>query len=145
MTGCSTLFCIKKTWIIDVSHPAGTIRCINVGLTLVQRCRRWTNVKSTLIQRLVSSGHPLGRLLSSDFDSNNLLVFREKYSQYTIITAHRINVVSKTLFWLSLLHRSIFMLLSLPAPAVRPAVLLQFRNTIKYLNWQSRTGGTKVR
>ena len=36
--------------------PADT-RCLVVaGLTLVQRSRRWTNVKPTLIQRLVSAG-----------------------------------------------------------------------------------------
>ena len=29
---------------------------VNVGLTLVQRLRRWNNIKSTLIQRLVSAG-----------------------------------------------------------------------------------------
>ena len=33
-----------------------TIRRINDGLTLVQRLRCWTNVKLTLIQRLVSVG-----------------------------------------------------------------------------------------
>ena len=33
-----------------------TTRCINVCLTLVQRHRRWTSVKTTLIQRLVSAG-----------------------------------------------------------------------------------------
>ena len=35
--------------------PADTTRRINVGLTLVHRLRRWTNVKPTLIQRVVSS------------------------------------------------------------------------------------------
>ena len=33
-----------------------TRRLINVGLMLVHRLRRWTNVKPTLIQRLVSAG-----------------------------------------------------------------------------------------
>ena len=33
-----------------------TLRCCEVGLALVQRRRRWTNVKPTLIQRLVSAG-----------------------------------------------------------------------------------------
>ena len=36
--------------------PADTRRVINVGSTLVHRLRRWTNVKQTLIQRLVSAG-----------------------------------------------------------------------------------------
>ena len=35
---------------------ADTRRWIIVGLTLVQRRRRWTNVKPTLIKRLVSAG-----------------------------------------------------------------------------------------
>ena len=34
-------------------YPAG-VNQINVGLTLVHRVRRWTNVKSTLIQRLLA-------------------------------------------------------------------------------------------
>ena len=33
-----------------------SILCFNGGLTLVQRRRRWTTVKPTLIQRLVSAG-----------------------------------------------------------------------------------------
>ena len=36
--------------------PADTRRYINAGLTLIQRRRRWTNVKPTLIQRLLSAG-----------------------------------------------------------------------------------------
>ena len=42
--------------------PADTRRWINVGLTLVQRRRMWTNVKPTLIQHLVSAGR-LGHML----------------------------------------------------------------------------------
>ena len=38
------------------SSPADTKRSINVGLAFVKRRRRWTNVKPTLIQRLVSAG-----------------------------------------------------------------------------------------
>ena len=38
-------------------YPADTIHWINVGLTLVQRRRRWTSVNPTLIQRLVSAGY----------------------------------------------------------------------------------------
>ena len=41
---------------ITGDRPADTRRGINVGLSLVHRRRRWTNVKSTLIQRLVSAG-----------------------------------------------------------------------------------------
>ena len=37
-------------------YTADAICWINVGLTLVHRLRRWTNVKPTLIQRLVSAG-----------------------------------------------------------------------------------------
>ena len=40
----------------QMTHPVDTWRWINVGLTLVQRRRRWTNVKPTSIQRLVSAG-----------------------------------------------------------------------------------------
>ena len=36
--------------------PADTRRRINVGLTLVQRRRRWSSVKPTLTQRFVSVG-----------------------------------------------------------------------------------------
>ena len=36
--------------------PADTRRWINVGLTLVQRRRRWTSVKPTLMQILESAG-----------------------------------------------------------------------------------------
>ena len=36
--------------------PVDKIRWINVGLTLVKRRRRWSNVNSTLNQRLVSTG-----------------------------------------------------------------------------------------
>ena len=45
-------------------HPADTRRWINVGLTLVQRRGRWSDVKPTLIQRLVSAGYiPIMRFL----------------------------------------------------------------------------------
>ena len=39
--------------------PADTKRCINGGLTLVQRRGRWTHVKPTLIQRVVFAGMAL--------------------------------------------------------------------------------------
>ena len=39
-----------------MTHAADTRRRINVGLAVVQRRRRWTNVKPTLIHRLVSAG-----------------------------------------------------------------------------------------
>ena len=38
---------------------ADTRRSINLSLKLGQRRRRWTNVKPTLIQRLVSAGRPI--------------------------------------------------------------------------------------
>ena len=41
---------------LDYFNSADTIYGINVGLTLVQRRRRWTSVKATLILRLVSAG-----------------------------------------------------------------------------------------
>ena len=40
-------------------YPADTRCWINVGLKLVQRRRRCTNVKPTLIQRLVSARYPV--------------------------------------------------------------------------------------
>ena len=49
-------------WMADViytracSIPADTRRLIDDGLTLVQRRRRWTNGKPTLIQHIVSAG-----------------------------------------------------------------------------------------
>ena len=36
-------------------YPGDTRRRINVGLTLVQRCRQWPNIKPAFIQRLVSA------------------------------------------------------------------------------------------
>ena len=39
-----------------IVYTANRWRWINVGLTLVQRRRRWTSVKPTLSQRLVSAG-----------------------------------------------------------------------------------------
>ena len=38
------------------TFQADARRCIDAGLTLVQRRRRWTNVKPTSIYRLVSAG-----------------------------------------------------------------------------------------
>ena len=38
------------------NDPASTRRWIDVGLTLVQRLSRWTNVKETLIKRILSAG-----------------------------------------------------------------------------------------
>ena len=42
-----------------VPTAADTKRSINLGLKSGQRRRRWTNVKPTLIQRLVSAGRPI--------------------------------------------------------------------------------------
>ena len=40
----------------NLDHPADTRRLINVGLMLVKRLlRRWTNVNTPLIQRIVSA------------------------------------------------------------------------------------------
>ena len=50
---------VLRGWLVTApsvaagKYPAHTWRCINVGLTLIQRRWRWTNVKSTLIQRPV--------------------------------------------------------------------------------------------
>ena len=38
------------------SSPANTSGSTNVGLMLVQRLRRWTKIKPTLVERLVSAG-----------------------------------------------------------------------------------------
>ena len=46
----------RPTQDATIHIPANTICWINVGLMLVHRRRRWTNVKPTLIQRLVSDG-----------------------------------------------------------------------------------------
>ena len=42
---------------VTLVYPAATRGLINVGLTLVQRRRRWANVKPTWIQRHVSAGN----------------------------------------------------------------------------------------
>ena len=47
---------IWKEYMRWLYSPADTRRSINVGLTLIQRRGRWTNIKPTLIQRLVSAG-----------------------------------------------------------------------------------------
>ena len=47
---------VKGPCITVSVSPADTRRWIIVGLPLVQRRRRWANVKPTLIQRLVSAG-----------------------------------------------------------------------------------------
>ena len=44
--------CMTVWWMF----PADTRRWMNFGYTLVQRRRRWSNVKPTFIQRLVSAG-----------------------------------------------------------------------------------------
>ena len=58
--------------------PADTIRWINVVLMLIHRVRRWTNVKTTLIQRLVSPGWLPFQIVvcdSCDFDGNQLTMW----------------------------------------------------------------------
>ena len=53
VTGCVSI----RIFGIHTTHiPADTRRWINVVLTLVHRRRRWSSVKTTLIQRLVSAG-----------------------------------------------------------------------------------------
>ena len=46
---------LKKVQCTTTHIPVDTRRWINVGLTLVQRRRRWTNVKPALIQSLLGS------------------------------------------------------------------------------------------
>ena len=46
--------------------PADTRHSLKVGLPLVQRRRQWTNVKTTLIQRLVSARTGINPLSASD-------------------------------------------------------------------------------
>ena len=55
---------------LATGFPAETRRWINVGLTLVHRLRRWTKVKPTLIQCLVSAGLHL-KLVVNDWDLSN--------------------------------------------------------------------------
>ena len=76
-------FCVSAVVVFRCGDPAAIMRWINVGLTLVHRLRRWTNVKPTLIQRRVSAGenrNPVflvlhgyqtrcGRLLRTDRES----------------------------------------------------------------------------
>ena len=59
--------CFKNKWnfhtlyrtLLTRLSPADTRCWINAGLTLVQRRRRWTNVKPTSIQHIVSDGSTL--------------------------------------------------------------------------------------
>ena len=44
---------------LNQPHPADTTRWIDVALWLIKRRRRWSNIKPTSIQRLVSAGHLL--------------------------------------------------------------------------------------
>ena len=53
------LFTHNNLNILIQPTAADTRRSINVGLKLGQRRRRWTNVKPTMIERLVSAGRPL--------------------------------------------------------------------------------------
>ena len=69
-------------------QPADEIRWINVGLRLVQRRRRWTNVKPTLIQRLVDAGRAKGAVytesdLTTKKPCSRLNTPRETYTQQT--------------------------------------------------------------
>ena len=54
--------------------PADTKRWINVGLASVQR-RRWTNVKPTLIQRIVSAERPIHIYIYIYNTSNIIFIF----------------------------------------------------------------------
>ena len=61
---CTNFEILHQLWenvLYLVYGPADTRRSINVGSTLVHRLRRWTNVKPTLIQHLVSAGGGLWR------------------------------------------------------------------------------------
>ena len=51
---------MRSTLDFVVESSADTRRRINVGLTLVQRPRRWTKVKPTMIWRIVSAGRVQG-------------------------------------------------------------------------------------
>ena len=56
LTVTEVICTLSPVWSWPLLFPAGTRRRISVGLTLVHRLRRWTNVKPTLIRRLVSAG-----------------------------------------------------------------------------------------
>ena len=70
---------IKTSQSMNHNSPAGTRRWINVGLTLVRSGRRWTNVKPTLIQRLVSAGRAQAILYGSDQCYNIVLTLNNWY------------------------------------------------------------------
>ena len=65
------------------SLPVDTRRWINVGLTFVQRRRRWTNGKSKLIQRLLSAvlcqsqtnDGPYSKMLARRWPDIGLIIF----------------------------------------------------------------------
>ena len=56
---------VDKTY-FSVVNPADTRRRINVGLTLIHRLRRWTNVEPTLIRCLVPAGKGIRVTASRD-------------------------------------------------------------------------------
>ena len=65
---------ILATWmriasITNHNNPANTKRWPDVGLLLAHRLCRWTNIKTTLIKRLVFAGNNV-HLLSADHDCN---------------------------------------------------------------------------
>ena len=65
---------------------ADTRRSINVGLMLCQSRRRWTNVKPTLIQRLVSAGRPLPLTQSRIIAVTASLMVNRHYSRVGAIS-----------------------------------------------------------
>ena len=59
---------LNQTWAYFVQHwtvPVDTRHLINVSLTLVHRIQRWTTLRPTLIQLLVSAGSRHSSLISS--------------------------------------------------------------------------------
>ena len=69
--GVSSILRINAAMYCDhlISYPTDTIRWINVGLTLVQRRRRWTNVKPTLIPRTYVASQPYWLIRAALVDS----------------------------------------------------------------------------
>ena len=90
---------VTPGWVRDCP-PADTRRWINAGLTLVQRLQRCTNVKLTLIQRIVSAGPNFPR---------NILCFRLDHNYagpaYYALGRHWINFGSNSMGFKSMYHR----------------------------------------
>ena len=55
----------RAAWISQCHPSLHDKNCVNVGLIMAHRLRRWTNIKPTLVERLVSTGMSVRKLSSA--------------------------------------------------------------------------------